>query len=140
MFKRMLPSRETQVRFFRFLTVGGVAAAVDFLTFRISRLWLPQLATFILAYACSTTTHYSLNRFWELPSNRVDHRRQFIEYLGMALLTIGIRYALFQFGNRVLGFSETVSYLFVALPPTTFVVFLLLNYRVFRRGPAPAKS
>jgi putative flippase GtrA len=131
MTKAKLTDRETQVRFVRFLVVGGTAAVVDFTTFGVARPWLPRLATFVLAYACSTATHYLLNRFWALPSGRLDHGRQFAEYIGAALLNLGIRYALFWLCRTQLGFSELISYA-IALPPTTIVIFLLLNFRVFR--------
>jgi putative flippase GtrA len=131
MIKAKLSDREMQVRFVRFLVVGGTAAVVDFTTFSVARPWLPRFATFVLAYGCSTATHYLLNRFWALPSGRLDHGRQFVEYIGAALLNLGIRYALFWLCRTQLGLSELISYA-IALPPTTIVIFLLLNFRVFR--------
>jgi putative flippase GtrA len=132
-----LPSRDTQARFLRFLVVGGTAAIVDFATFSGARLILPRIATFVLAYLASTTAHYLLNRFWALPSHREDHARQFLEYIGVALLNLGIRYALFWLCRTQLHLGDLLSYA-IALPPTTVIVFILLHLRVFRAAPDQA--
>ncbi len=131
MFKAKLSDRETQVRFARFLAVGGTAYVVQVLTIKLFLLWLGTDAAFTLSFICSTLTHYSLNRFWALPSVRHDTWRQLREYLGTALLSYIINLGVFHLCLDVFGFGKIWSTA-IAVPPSTVVVFLLLNYRVFR--------
>ncbi|HTQ29737.1 MAG TPA: GtrA family protein [Opitutaceae bacterium] len=133
MFKRLLTSRETQGRFLRFLTVGGTAAGVQFLTLAFFKRWFGPDLAFSLSWVCSTSTHYTLNRFWALPSGRRDTARQLAEYLLTAGLSYLINMGLFQLCLRMIGLNVIWSAV-VAVPPSTLFVFLLLNYRVFRRG------
>lgn len=133
MLERVMPGRETQGRFVRFLTVGGIAAGVQFLTLAFFKRWLVPDVAFTLSWICSTSTHYTLNRFWALPSERRDAARQLAEYLLTAGLSYGLNLALFHFALTMLGLSVMWSAV-VAVPPSTILVFLLLNYRVFRRG------
>jgi putative flippase GtrA len=137
MLKRMLPGRETQVRFFRFLAVGGMAYVVQVLTIQLFLLRFGTNLAFTLSFLCSTSTHYTLNRFWALPSERRDTLQQFAEYLGTAALSSGINFSIFRLGLDAFGLDRIVSTA-VAVPPSTVVVFLLLNYRVFRRGGTAA--
>lgn len=94
----------------------------------------PDLA-FSLSFVCSTSTHYLLNRFWALPSHRRDSLRQLVEYLGTAALSYLINLGLYKLCRQTLGIPEMASAM-LALPPSTIAVFLLLNFRVFRRHPA----
>ena len=131
--KRMLPSRETQARFGRFLAVGGLAAVVQFASLASFRRWLHPDLAFTLSFVLSTSTHYLCNRFWALPSDRRDPVRQFGEYLATAALSYLVNLSLFNLGLDRLGLGVMWSAV-LALPPSTLLVFLLLNYRVFRRG------
>ena len=131
MFKAKLTDRETQVRFARFLTVGGTAYVVQVLTMKLFLLRLGTDASFTLSFMCSTSTHYMLNRFWALPSMRTDSWRQAREYLFTAALSFIINYGLFHLCLDVFGLGKIVSTA-IAVPPSTLVVFLLLNYHVFR--------
>jgi putative flippase GtrA len=133
MFKRMLPRRETQARFVRFLTVGGLAAGVQFASLALLKRHLGPSLSFTLSFVLSTSTHYLCNRFWALPSDRRDPARQFVEYLATAALSYLINISLFKLGLNLLGLGVMGSAI-LALPPSTLLVFLLLNYRVFRRG------
>ncbi len=121
----------TQVRFVRFLTVGATAYGVQFATMKLFLAWLPTNAAFTLSFLCSTSTHYALNRFWALPSNRADTLRQLREYLLVAALSYVINFAIFHLCLDVIGLGKLWSTA-VAVPPSTVIVFLLLNYRVFR--------
>ncbi|MDD3179147.1 MAG: GtrA family protein [Opitutaceae bacterium] len=132
MIQPIVSHRETQVRFLRFLTVGGTAYVVQVLTMKLFLLWLGTNLAFTLSFVCSTSTHYTLNRFWALPSSRHDHGRQFTEYLGTACLSYVINLAIFRVCLDVVGLGRIWSTA-VAVPPSTVVVFLLLNYRVFRK-------
>ena len=135
MFKAKLSDRETQVRFARFLTVGGTAYVVQVLTMKLFSLGLGTDAAFTLSFVCSTSTHYTLNRFWALPSLRTDAWRQAREYLFTAALSFVINYGLFHLCLDVFGLGKILSTA-IAVPPSTLVVFLLLNYRVFRARAA----
>lgn len=132
MLERVMPGRETQGRFVRFLTVGGTAAGVQFLTLAFFKRWFGPDVAFTLSWVCSTSTHYTLNRFWALPSGRRDTTRQLAEYLLTAGLSYVLNIALFQLCLTVIGLGVMWSAV-VAVPPSTVAVFLLLNYRVFRR-------
>jgi putative flippase GtrA len=131
MFKAKLTDRETQVRFARFLTVGATAYGVQLLTFKLFLWWVGTDAAFALSFLCSTATHYCLNRFWALPSARHDNFRQFREYLVAVLISFMINFAVFRLCINVFGLDRTWATA-IAVPPSTVVVFLLLNYRVFR--------
>lgn len=139
MFKRTLPDRHTQVRFFRFLVVGGTTALVQFSTLALFKQFLGPTLAFTLSFILATATHYSLNRFWALPSTRRDTVQQFGEYLTAAAISYLINLGLFHLCLSAIGLSVMWSAA-VALPPTTLVIFLLLNYRVFRHGPAAPRA
>ncbi|MSU22433.1 MAG: GtrA family protein [Opitutus sp.] len=133
MFKAKLSDRETQVRFARFLTVGATAYAVQVATMKLFLLGAGTNVAFTLSFMCSTSTHYTLNRFWALPSARVDTWRQLREYLGTSAISYVINFSLFRLCLDGLGLGEIWATA-IAVPPSTVVVFLLLNYRVFRAG------
>ncbi len=135
MFKAKLSDRQTQVRFARFLAVGATAFVVQLLTIKLFLLGLGTNPAFTLAFLCSTLTHYCLNRFWALPSARHDTWHQFREYLGAVVISYLINLAVFHLCLDVIGLGKIWSTA-VAVPPSTVVVFLLLNYRVFRVRPA----
>lgn len=131
MSKAKLSDRQTQVRFARFLTVGATAYGVQVLAIKLFLLWVGTNLAFTLSFLCSTVTHYSLNRFWALPSARQDTWRQLREYLGAVVISFVINFSLFHLCLDVFGLGKIWSTA-VAVPPSTVVVFLLLNYRVFR--------
>ena len=131
MFKRMLPARETQVRFWRFVAVGGISALVQLGSLAVWRRWFPPTLAFSLSFILSTSTHYSLNRFWALPSERRDHARQFTEYLATAGLSYLVNVSLFNLCLHLIGLGVMWSAV-CAVPPSTLMVFLFLNYRVLR--------
>lgn len=132
MHKGMLPSRETQVRFLRFLSVGGLSAVVQFLTLKVFQSFFGPDLAFSCSFVCSTSTHYMMNRFWALPSERQDSLKQFTEYLCTAGISYVINLSLFKLCHDVFGLGVMWSAV-IALPPSTLVVFLILNYRVFRK-------
>ncbi|HUJ42450.1 MAG TPA: GtrA family protein [Opitutaceae bacterium] len=132
MLKRTLPDRERQARFWRYLVVGATAYGVQASMMKLLLGWLETNPAFTLSFLCSTTTHYTLNRFWALPSDRHDTLRQLVEYLGTAALSFVINFAVFRLCVDDIGLGKLWSTA-VAVPPSTVVVFLLLNFRVFRR-------
>lgn len=131
----MLPNRQTQVRFFQFAVVGGLAAGVQFASLGLLKGWTPPRLAYTISYALSVATHYSLNRFWALRSHRRDTLRQFLEYLGTVAIGYAISFSCFNlfFGVCHIGIMGSTAF---AIPPSTGIVFLLLNYRVFHHRGA----
>jgi putative flippase GtrA len=132
---KLISDRATQGRAARFLVVGGTSFAVQVAVMKVASdgVGLATNAAFTVSFGCSTLTHYLLNRFWALPSARVDTWRQAKEYLGTAAISWVINLAVFRLCLDVIGLSK-MGATAVAVPPSTVVVFLLLNYRVFRAG------
>jgi len=128
---------ETQRRAARFLVVGGTSFGVQVAVMTVASDglgWGTNVA-FTVSFVCSTLTHYLLNRFWALPSARVDTGRQAKEYLGTAAISWVINFAVFRLCLDGIGLGKVWATA-VAVPPSTVVVFLLLNFRVFRAKPA----
>ena len=123
-------NRETHKRALRFLTVGGTAYAVQWLTMKLFIRGLDVNLAFDLSFLCSTATHYTLNRFWALPSLRRDSWRQFIEYLGTVAVSWIINRGMFAICHSLIRLGPLWSTA-ISVPPSTVVVFLLLNFRVF---------
>ena len=130
MFDSLLTDRETQLRLLRFLVVGAGSALVQVAVLRSLRCRTGETIAFTISWIVSTTTHYFANRFWALPSTRGDTARQFGEYLVAVALSYLINLAVFKLLRVQFKLSQTWAALW-AIPPSTIVVFLLLNYRVF---------
>jgi putative flippase GtrA len=135
MFKPGSLDGPTVTRAVRFLVVGGGSAGVQFLVLALLKGVLSETLAFSISWVVSTATHYVANRFWALPSARRDSGRQLGEYLFAVALSYVINLGAFKFCTGVLGFGVMWA-AFWAIPPSTIVVFLLLNYRVFRAGNA----
>lgn len=135
---KLISDRETQVRAARFLVVGGTSFIVQVAVMKVASdvMGLGTNVAFSLSFVCSTLTHYLLNRFWALPSARVDTWRQAKEYLGTAAISWVINLAVFRLCLDVIGLQKIWATA-AAVPPSTIVVFLILNYRVFRAKPVP---
>jgi len=131
MLKALLSSQESRWRAARFLVVGGTAYVVQVATMKLFSLGVGTNVAFTLSFMCSTSTHYALNRFWALPSLRTDTWRQAREYLGTAALSWVINFSLFRRCLDGFGLGQIWATA-IAVPPSTVVVFLLLNFRVFR--------
>lgn len=135
---KLISDRETRVRAARFLVVGGTSFIVQLAVMKVASdtMGLGTNVAFSLSFVCSTLTHYLLNRFWALPSARVDTWRQAKEYLGTAAISWVINLAVFRLCLDVIGLQKIWATA-AAVPPSTIVVFLILNYRVFRAKPVP---
>jgi len=131
MFRRLFLERGARTRFINYLLVGGLSAVVHFVVLWFLRDRLNSDLAFSIAYSLSVVTHYLLLRFWALPSARRDTTQQFGEYL----LAIGVSYAIniaaFKVAHDVIGLSVMWA-AFWAVPPSTLIIYLLLNFRVFR--------
>ena len=132
MFDSLLTDRETQLRLLRFLLVGGGTALVQVAVLRALRPRVGETWAFSISWVVSTTTHYFANRFWALPSARGDTAQQFGEYLVAVALSYLINLGCFKFLRSRMKLSPTWATLW-AIPPSTIVVFLILNFRVFGR-------
>ena len=126
--------RETLLRLMRFLVVGGGSAVVQLVVFWVVNRWIPETLAFVLSWIGSTATHYVANRYWALPSPRHDHAKQFGEYLFTIALSLTINTVLFRLLRDAAGLGWIWSTL-LSIPPSTVVVFLMLNYRVVRERP-----
>ena len=124
-------SNEKRWRIARFLIVGGGTALLQMAIVWALKRQVPERLAFTISWVISTAVHYLANRFWALPSSRHDAGKQFGEYLFTIAVSYVINLLAFEFCRRVLGLGMEMSTL-CAIPPSTVVVFLLLNYRVFR--------
>ena len=123
--------RTTQARFLRFLVSGATVMAVQTGTMGLLSHWSNQTAAFVTSYIVGLISHYSLNRFWALRSSRTDLYRQAGEYLVLGGTSCLTNYLLFQAAVHLFGLKPVWA-MVVSNPPTTIVMFLLLNFRVFR--------
>jgi putative flippase GtrA len=130
MFDAFLTDRETQLRLLRFLAVGGGTALVQVAVLRALKPRCGETWAFSLSWVVSTTTHYLANRFWALPSSRGDTAQQAGEYLFAVALSYLINLGAFKLLRNRFKWSTTWATL-GAIPPSTIVVFLILNFRVF---------
>lgn len=129
-FDSLLTDRETQWRLLRFLAVGGGTALVQLAVLRALKARLGETWAFSISWVVSTLTHYVANRFWALPSTRGDTAQQAGEYLVAVALSYVINLGVFKLLRVKFKVSTTWATL-GAIPPSTIVVFLILNYRVF---------
>jgi len=127
-----VPPAGLPLRLVRFLVVGGGSAAFQLGLLAWLEGRLAPVAAFTVSYALSTLAHYLANRFWALPSGRRDTGRQALEYLAVGL-SYAINLGAFQLAQHAFGLGVFWA-AFWAIPPATAVVFLVLNYRVFRRA------
>ena len=133
MFDSLLTDRETQLRLLRFLIVGGGSALLQIAVLRALKPRMKETLAFTFSWIVSTTTHYFANSFWALPSARGDTGQQLGEYLFAVALSYLINLGVFKLLRHKFNLSATWATLW-AIPPSTVVVFLLLNYRVFGKG------
>ena len=132
MFDSVLTDRETQLRLLRFLVVGAGSALVQVAVLRALKGRFGETLAFSISWVVSTTTHYFANRFWALPSARDDTAQQLGEYLVAVAVSYLINLGVFKLLRVKFKLSTTWATLW-AIPPSTIVVFLILNYRVFGR-------
>lgn len=132
MLDAFINDRETQLRLLRFLAVGGGTALVQVAVLRALKARLGETWAFSISWVVSTTTHYVANRYWALPSGRGDTAQQLGEYLVAVAISYLINLGAFKLLRNKFKLSATWATLW-AIPPSTIVVFLILNYRVFGR-------
>jgi putative flippase GtrA len=131
MLKAKLSDRVMQARFLRFVVSGVTVMVVQVGTLALLSRWWDNGAAFIGSYAIAVAVHYSLNRFWALRSSRKDHGRQAGEYALTVAGSFIVNFLLFQIAVHIFHLAPVWAAL-VTNPPTTLVVFLVLNFRIFR--------
>ena len=131
MIKRLLPQRQMQVRFIKFIAVGGTGYGVSLVSFAIFKGIFSANLAFTTAFVISTATHYCLNRFWALKSTRSDTLRQFCEYLLTVIVSYSISLGCFKLFRSYVGLDLGMSQA-LSIPPSTLVVFFILNFWVFK--------
>jgi hypothetical protein len=131
MLYRLIQNQQFSGRLVRFFVVGGVSYIANIAAFRVLMRLLSVNAAFSLAFVVSVMAHYSLNRYWALPSIRSDFGKQFLEYIGTTVLSYAMSFTVFNVCHLVFGLSPLWSQV-CAQPPSTVFVFLILNFRVFK--------
>lgn len=131
MLKGKLLDRSMQVRVLRFIISGLTVMVTQVVTLTYLLKWWNGTAAYIGSYAIAVSVHYSLNRFWALRSSRKDHTRQAGEYVLLVAGSFSINFLLFQMAVRIFHLTPVWAAM-VTNPPTTLIVFLVLNFRVFR--------
>jgi putative flippase GtrA len=119
----------TQV--FRFCVVGTVVFAVDFAALWVLQGYLPQLVAVSVAYFLAVAVHFSLNRWWVFGRNKKFCATELGQYSMMVaacwLCTVLVVWIALQ--------SITANVLIakaLAVPPATFLSFVLMQRFVFR--------
>ncbi len=130
-----LPPRGTQIRLLRFIAVGAGSALAQVGMIALLKSHLRETLAFSVSWFLSAALHYVANRFWALPSGRSDAAKQFGEYLFALAVSYAINLGAFYVCRHWIGMGVEWATLW-AIPPSTIVVFLLLNYRVFRATEA----
>ena len=131
MISSLVRDRESLLRVVRFLAVGGATAIWQVAILWVLKHWMSETLAFSLSWVISTATHYLANRYWALPSARLDSAKQFGEYLFTVAVSYVLNLIVFKLCREGLGMPAEWAAL-CAIPPSTIVVFLLLNFRVFR--------
>lgn len=126
-----MPSHKARGRLVRFLAVGGGTAAAQFGLLAALKGRLHDTTAYTISWLLATALHYLANRFWAFPSTRHDTGRQFGEYLFTIAVSFVINFGCFRLFHHTFGL-DVMWATFWSVPPATIVVFLLLNYRVFR--------
>ena len=113
---------------------------MDFSTVWLLSHLLQPLVAVSIGYFLAVTCHFLLNKFWVFRCRRNDYLRQLMQYLTVVLAswltTIStVQICLSSITNNIL-----IAKLF-AIPPATFVGFILMRFFVFRNphklGPRP---
>jgi putative flippase GtrA len=122
--------KKNKIRLAKYAVVGLIGFVLQWAGVRVLKEVLPARIAFTMAFAIATGSHYTLNRFWALKSTRRDGAKQLVEYLGTVCVSYLVSFTAFNFFFGVVKMSVMWSTV-LSVPPSTLVVFLLLNYRVF---------
>ena len=115
-------------KFIRFAIVGGSGLLVDFGITYIFKEWVRanKYIANSLGFICAATSNYILNRLWTFQSADPRIARQYLLFVGISLVGLGINNAIVYVGNDRLKFNFYLSKLF-AVGVVTFWNFFM-NY------------
>ena len=116
-------------RISRFLTTGGLAAAVDYLSFLVlvfalplASIFVPQTISFMMGFVVS----FTLNRKWVFKSTG-SSKRQLVSYSVLALINLVLSNAVMWTFVDVFGLNSIIAKFLV------IVMVALWNYFIFSR-------
>ncbi len=112
----------------KFCVVGGTGVFVDFGVTYLCKEWLRmnKYAANSLGFLCAATTNYALNRVWTFQNNDPDIAGQYLRFLGIALIGLGINTLTIWLLHRLLRMNFYAAKL-IATGVVTFWNFFM-NY------------
>ncbi|WP_296005232.1 GtrA family protein [uncultured Alistipes sp.] len=112
----------------KFCVVGGSGVFVDFGVTYLCKEWLRmnKYAANSLGFLCAATTNYALNRVWTFQNNDPDIAGQYLRFLGIALIGLGINTLTIWLLHRLLRMNFYAAKL-IATGVVTFWNFFM-NY------------
>src|SRR6201984_788006 len=128
--------REQIFRFLRFATVGASVAVIDFSSVAVLSRVLAPLVAVSVGYFIGVTCHFLLNKFWVFRCRRNDYFRQLMQYLTVVFASWLTTVATVQICLSSITSNVLIAKLF-AIPPATFVGFVLMQFFVFRIRAKP---
>ncbi|MDE7005902.1 MAG: GtrA family protein [Alistipes sp.] len=112
----------------KFCVVGGSGVFVDFGVTYLCKEWL-RMNKYVansLGFLCAATTNYALNRVWTFQNNDPDIAGQYLRFLGIALIGLGINTLTIWLLHRLLRMNFYAAKL-IATGVVTFWNFFM-NY------------
>ncbi len=112
----------------KFCVVGGSGVFVDFSVTYLCKEWL-RMNKYVansLGFLCAATTNYALNRVWTFQNNDPDIAGQYLRFLGIALIGLGINTLTIWLLHRLLRMNFYAAKL-IATGVVTFWNFFM-NY------------
>lgn len=112
----------------KFCVVGGSGVFVDFGVTYLCKEWL-RMNKYVansLGFLCAATTNYVLNRVWTFQNNDPDIAGQYLRFLGIALIGLGINTLTIWLLHRLLRINFYAAKL-IATGVVTFWNFFM-NY------------
>ncbi len=112
----------------KFCVVGGTGVFVDFGVTYLCKEWLRmnKYSANSLGFLCAATTNYALNRVWTFQNNDPDIAGQYLRFLGIALIGLGINTLTIWLLHRLLRMNFYAAKL-IATGVVTFWNFFM-NY------------
>jgi putative flippase GtrA len=118
----------------RFAVVGLLVMGVFMALNGLFASYFSKSTAFNLSYPPALALHFWLNKTWTFGGSGGSTRRQVPEYLAMAAVTYLIQSAIFQILVRGTGIPGWLA-AGCANAAQMIITFLVMQYRIFRRGP-----
>ena len=128
-----MTKRERFFCFLRFCIVGATVAAIDFGLVWLLSGRIPPLVAVSIAYFAAVCCHFLLNKMWVFQCRRSDFIRQLLQYSAVVVASWSTTVTIVHLCLSSFTTNVLIAKLF-ALPPATFVAFLLMQFFVFRRA------